>query len=219
MQVWLTSVNKESHGSWKTMNWVWDFSSQLWPFSWHGLIIIPARISSHMSSKEWDEGTHIRWSLATDKSFTPHCIMDVITYLCCDQNQTLLVKVTRGNVSCMICRSTLQWRHNQLDGISNHRRLDGLLNHLFRRGSKKTSKLRVTGLCKGNSPVVSEFSTQRASNVENVSIWWRHHVMKIRGLLAWNELWLFCNASRDYICRTKITHTRKHALMNISSLN
>ena len=46
-----------------------------------------------------------------------------------------------------------------------------------RRKSKKTSKLRVTGLCEGNSPVTGEFSAQRASNVENVSIWWRHHEM------------------------------------------
>ena len=41
--------------------------------------------------------------------------------------------------------------------------------------SKKTSKLRVTGLCEGNSPVTGEFPAQRASNAENVSIWWRHH--------------------------------------------
>ena len=41
---------------------------------------------------------------------------------------------------------------------------------------KKTSKFRVTGLCEGNSPVTGEFPTQKASNVENVSIWWRHHV-------------------------------------------
>ena len=45
-----------------------------------------------------------------------------------------------------------------------------------RRRSKKTSKLRVTGLCEGNSPVTGEFPAQRASNAENVSIWWRHHV-------------------------------------------
>ena len=44
-----------------------------------------------------------------------------------------------------------------------------------RRRSQKTSKLRVTGLCAGNSPVTGEFPAQRASNVENVSIWWRHH--------------------------------------------
>ena len=41
--------------------------------------------------------------------------------------------------------------------------------------SKKTSKPRVTGLCAGNSPVTGEFLAQRASNVENVSTWWRHH--------------------------------------------
>ena len=40
---------------------------------------------------------------------------------------------------------------------------------------KNTSKLRVTGLCEENSPVTGEFPTQRASNAENVSIWWRHH--------------------------------------------
>ena len=48
--------------------------------------------------------------------------------------------------------STLRWRHNDSDGVSNHQPHDCLLNHLFRRRSKKTSKLRVTGLCAGNSP-------------------------------------------------------------------
>ena len=66
---------------------------------------------------------------------------------------------------------SLQWRHNEHDGISNHRRLDYLLNRLFGRRSKKTSKLRVSGLCEGNSPVPGEFPTQRASDTENVSIW------------------------------------------------
>ena len=48
---------------------------------------------------------------------------------------------------------TLQWRHNGHDGVSNNQPRDCLLNRLFRRRSKKTSKLRVTGLCPGNSPV------------------------------------------------------------------
>ena len=47
---------------------------------------------------------------------------------------------------------TLHWRHNDHDGDSNHQPHDCLLNRLFRRRSKKTSKLRVTGLCVGNSP-------------------------------------------------------------------
>ena len=42
---------------------------------------------------------------------------------------------------------------------------------------KKSSKVRVAGICEGNSPVTGEFSSQMASNAENVSIWWRHHVL------------------------------------------
>ena len=68
----------------------------------------------------------------------------------------------------------LQWRHNGRDGVSNHQPHDCLLNRLFRRRSKKTSKLRVTGLCVGNSPVTGEFPAQKACSAENVSIWWRH---------------------------------------------
>ena len=70
---------------------------------------------------------------------------------------------------------TLQWCHNERDGISNYQRLDGLLNYLFRCRSKETSKLCATGLCEGNPPGTWWFPSQRASNVENVAIWWRHH--------------------------------------------
>ena len=56
---------------------------------------------------------------------------------------------------------SLQWRHN---GVSNHQPYDCLLNRLFRRRSQKTSKLRVTSLCAGNSPGTGEFSAQMASH-------------------------------------------------------
>ena len=48
--------------------------------------------------------------------------------------------------------ATLRWRHNGRDSVSNHQPHDCLLKGLFRRRSKNTSKLRVTGLCVGNSP-------------------------------------------------------------------
>ena len=70
----------------------------------------------------------------------------------------------------------LQWRHNGPEDVSNHQPHHCLLNRLFRRRSKKTSKLRVTGLCAAKSPVTGEFPAQMASNAENASIWWRHHV-------------------------------------------
>ena len=71
---------------------------------------------------------------------------------------------------------SLQWRYNRRDRVSNHQPHDCLLNRLFRRRSKKTPKLRVTGLCAGNSPGTGEFPAQMTSNAENVSIWW-HHVL------------------------------------------
>ena len=79
------------------------------------------------------------------------------------------------HIQPQLTRLSLQCRHNERDDVSNHLHLNWLLNRLFRRSSKKTSKLRATGLCGGNSPVTGEFPTQWASNAENVSIGWRHH--------------------------------------------
>ena len=61
---------------------------------------------------------------------------------------------------------TLQWHHSGHDGVSNHQPHDCLLNGLFKRRSKKTSKLRVAGLCEGNSRVTGQFPVQRASNAK-----------------------------------------------------
>ena len=72
-------------------------------------------------------------------------------------------------------RCTLQCRNYGCDSVSNHQPQDCLLNRLFRRRSKKTSKLRVIGLSMGNSPGTDEFPAQTASYAENFSIWWRHH--------------------------------------------
>ena len=55
----------------------------------------------------------------------------------------------------------LQWRYNGSDVVLNHQPHHCLLNRLFRCRSKKTSKLRVAGLCAGNSPVNGEFPAQR----------------------------------------------------------
>ena len=70
---------------------------------------------------------------------------------------------------------SLLWRHNGLDCVSNHQPHECLLNRSVGCRSKKTSKLRVTGLCVGNSPETGEFPAQMASNAENVIIRWRHH--------------------------------------------
>ena len=91
------------------------------------------------------------------------------------------------------CRATLQWRHNERDGVPNHRRLDGLFNHFFRRRSKKRSKLCVTGLCEGNSPVTSPHKGPVARKMLMTSSWtqqivtlWHGHPYRITSPL-WGE--------------------------------
>ena len=112
--------------------------------------------------------------------------------------------------------SPLKWRNKERDGVSNHRRLEGL----FRRKSKKTSKLRFTGLCEGNSAVTGGFPSQGASIAENVSIWWRHHVFleysepTPASIHGWNDyqgmcaLWMlygpFKQTTPSRACRIKV---------------
>ena len=97
---------------------------------------------------------------------------------------------------------SLQWRHNERNGVSNHRRLDYLLNRFFKHRSNKTSKLRVTGLCEGNSPVTGEVPTQSASDAENVSIWWRHQVKTMGEQMTWirKEMWRNQNNKVQIMC-------------------
>ena len=117
--------------------------------------------------------------------------------------------------------NTLRWRHNEHDGVSNHQPRDYSLNRLFRRRSKKTSKLHVTGLtglCKGNSPVNGEFPTQRARNAENISIWWGHYELHVSaggtspreiGSLYPDELHmtLNCCPSPTHVIRKRLHYT------------
>ena len=85
----------------------------------------------------------------------------------------------------------LRWCPNGRGSVSNHQPHDCLVNRLFRRRSKITSKLRVTGLCVGNSPMTGEFPAQMASYAETVSIWWRH--------LVYDLCMLFVPCCRDFV--------------------
>ena len=90
---------------------------------------------------------------------------DKIVFPCVDRSLMFMGANTKQRDTR--CKDPLQWRHNGCDAVSNHQPYNCLLNSLFKRRSKKTSELRVIGLC--------EFPAQMASNAENVSIWWRHH--------------------------------------------
>ena len=104
---------------------------------------------------------------------------------------------------------TLQWRHNGHGSVSNHQPYDCLLNRLFRHRSKKTSKLRVTGLCVGNSPVPGEFPAQMSSNAENVSISWRHHESALKRSLPMAVLTHWPLGVVEIILRVSRAHTQQ----------
>ena len=96
-------------------------------------------------------------------------------------SQFMITWGLRGKTQNII---TLQLHHNGHDGVSNHQPYDCLLKRLFRRRSKKTSKLRVTGLCGGNSPVILRDLTLSQASYLNQ---WQHSLhMKAALSLAWN---------------------------------
>ena len=106
----------------------------------------------HQSSASLDfvRGIH-RWPVnsphkgpVTWKIFPLDDIIMLIAKILC----WLVMSIKASPVS----QHTLQWRHNDQDSVSNHQPHGCLLSCLYRRRSKKTSKLRVTGLCVGNSP-------------------------------------------------------------------
>ena len=99
-------------------------------------------------------------------------------------------------------------KRRKRDGVSNHQPYNYLLNLSFRRRSKKTSKLSVNGLCIGKSQVIGEFPARRASNAENVSIWWRHHV---QGNVFHSDSHKGHN--EDQWCRAIKTHSHKNSKM------
>ena len=79
-----------------------------------------------------------------------------ISFVSIDQADTWVGELMRREHTwttlSIFIATPLHWRHNDHGGVTNHQPHDCLLSRLFRRRSKKTSKLCVTGLCAGNSP-------------------------------------------------------------------
>ena len=55
------------------------------------------------------------------------------------------------------------------------------------------------GFCEGNPPVTGGFPSQRASNAENVSIWWCHHANKC---VLWRLSWASAMGSTSAVHRS-----------------
>ena len=80
-------------------------------------------------------------------------------------------------------KEALQWRHNERDGVSNNWHHDCLFSYLFRHRQKKKHQSSPSLAYLRNSPVTGHIPAQRASNAENISIWWHHH--SVRKQIHW----------------------------------
>ena len=139
----------------------------------------PCKIAPRwMSQDTYDDESILVEVMAWRRKVASHCLSQ------CWPRFMPWYNVTRPQWANSLCSMSpfvvvflhpLQWRHNGRDSVSNHQPHDSFLNRLFRHRSKKTSKLRTTGLCAAISPAAGEFPAQMASNAVNVSIWWRHH--------------------------------------------
>ena len=84
-------------------------------------------------------------------------------------------------------RTTLHWRHNDHDGLSNPKPASRLFTQPFIQTQIKenTKAPRHWPLC-GEFTGTGEFPAQMASYAENVSIWWRHHDnSRVDGIVTW----------------------------------
>ena len=82
----------------------------------------------------------------------------------------------------------------------------------FQAQIKENIKVCVTGLCEGNSPVTGEFPSQRASNAENVSIWWCHYV--VAGVMGE----VYVNADGDRIADYSLLDMGEDGEYHVSNL-
>ena len=109
--------------------------------------------------------------------------------------------------------SSLQWRHNERDGVSNHRRLDCLLNRFFRRRSNKHQSSASLAFVRGihrwpvNSPHKGSV-TRKIIPFDDVII--RAGVLgtRTRSTRVLNFLYLYCTRTREFQSHSTRTCTR-----------
>ena len=118
-----------------------EFPSQR-PVKWSFNVFFDLHLNKRLSKQ-----LRRQWFGMPSYSLWHHCIF-LLFYA---ENKNMKITFTLC-IHEAVCPCPLRWRHNELDGVSDHQPNGCLLNRLFRCRSKKTSKLRVTGLCVGNSP-------------------------------------------------------------------
>ena len=142
-------------GPWQTVNAIlWHFTNVIWQFEETRVffdVSIPYLVSLWLPfyNAQSQKIPRVNLNIVLLWHFITLIKLQQSSYVTLSRPLPSLIFVVRHNNIVVSC--TLQWPHNECDGVSNHRRLDCLLDRLFRCKSKKTSKLRATGFCQGNS--------------------------------------------------------------------
>ena len=106
-------------------------------------------------------------------------------------------KCCRCCACCEIHAVTSQWARWRLESPASRSLSQPLVQAQIK---ENTPKLRVNGLCEGNSPVTGGFPSQRSSDAENVSICWHHGVNREVCFMYWYYsvllLRLYCPGAR-----------------------
>ena len=131
---------------------------------WRGVLMFPlicARINGWVNNREAGDLRRYRahYDVIVMKSWLVILVLTTATYCLARiavTQLTFIFKETQAGMNVYVlfaysltatlcwwiylpCGVTLEWRHNERDGISNHQPRDCLLNGLFRCRSKKTS--------------------------------------------------------------------------------
>ena len=98
----------------------------------------------------------------------------------------------------------LRWRHNEHEGVSNHQPHGCLLDRVFKENIKALRHWPLWGEFTGDRWIPA----QRVSNVENVSIWWRHGRTPegINYDQKMTKLAFTRNLVGKFVCSSYITH-------------
>ena len=138
-----------------------------------------------------------------------------LTAFICDKNRTIYLfrgRFRSGSLSGFCPESILQWERHDAIMSTMASQITSLTIVYSTVYSRRRSKLRATGLCERNSPVTGEFPAQRASNAENVSIWWRHHgkehqrmssVRTIEGHMVPHRVPVTCQNIKSVYCNSR----------------
>ena len=103
---------------------------------------------------------------------------------------------------------SLQWRRNDRDVVSNTSFKIVYSVVYSSADQRKPQSSASLAFCEGKSPATGEFPSQRASNAENVSIWWRNHVglILVHGLYV-VIVWLYSISCYIWLPRDHMLHT------------